>query len=192
MTDQHFPKPGYWTHGSLPPNVRIGSNSVITGDYITGDLAFKRFNSRRDPALIIGAGSTMEGVLFDLGSEAYVEIGNGCFFQDAFLICESEIRIGNRVTIGWHTTIVDSDFHPVAPSERLADTVACSPLGKNQPRPPHVSRPVVIGNDVWIGPNATILKGVRIGAKAVIQPGAVVTRDVPPGAHALGNPAQIT
>jgi acetyltransferase-like isoleucine patch superfamily enzyme len=51
-------------------------------------------------------------------------------------------------------------------------------------------RPVVIEDDVWIGWNATILKGVRVGAGAVVEPGAVVTRDVPPGARVAGNPAR--
>jgi acetyltransferase-like isoleucine patch superfamily enzyme len=49
----------------------------------------------------------------------------------------------------------------------------------------------VIEHDVWIGPNATILKGVRIGAGAFIEAGTLITRDVPPRARVLGNPAQI-
>jgi acetyltransferase-like isoleucine patch superfamily enzyme len=52
-------------------------------------------------------------------------------------------------------------------------------------------RPVIIEDDVWIGPNATILKGVRLGAGAYIEAGALVVRDVPPGARVVGNPAQI-
>jgi acetyltransferase-like isoleucine patch superfamily enzyme len=50
---------------------------------------------------------------------------------------------------------------------------------------------VIIEDDVWIGPNVTILKGVRIGAGAFIEPGSLVTRDVPPRARVLGNPAQV-
>jgi acetyltransferase-like isoleucine patch superfamily enzyme len=50
----------------------------------------------------------------------------------------------------------------------------------------------VVGDDVWIGWNATILKGVTIGAGAVVEPGAVVTRDVPPGAIVGGNPARVS
>jgi acetyltransferase-like isoleucine patch superfamily enzyme len=52
-------------------------------------------------------------------------------------------------------------------------------------------RPVVIDDDVWIGPNATILKGVHVGTGAWIEAGALVTRDVPPRARVLGNPAQV-
>jgi acetyltransferase-like isoleucine patch superfamily enzyme len=106
------------------------------------------------------------------------------------LICESEIWIGHRVRIGWHVTIVDSDFHPVDPPERLVDVRALSPSSRGIPRPPHVTVPVTIEDDVWIGPNATVLKGVRIGARAVVQPGSVVTRDVHPDVCVGGNPAR--
>jgi acetyltransferase-like isoleucine patch superfamily enzyme len=50
---------------------------------------------------------------------------------------------------------------------------------------------VEIEDCVWIGPNATILKGVRIGAGAVIEPGSLVTRDVPARARVMGNPARV-
>jgi acetyltransferase-like isoleucine patch superfamily enzyme len=50
---------------------------------------------------------------------------------------------------------------------------------------------VVIEDDVWIGPNATILKGVRLGAGSFVEAGALVTSDVPPRARVLGNPARV-
>lgn len=177
---------------ALPPNVRSACSSVITGDYITGDLVFKRFRSTRDPALVIGRRSVMDGVLFNLGKEGFVEIGDDCCFRDAYLICEGEIRIGHSVFIAWHATIVDCDFHPLDPSERIKDAIALSPLGEGVERPVILSRRVVIEDGVWIGPNATILKGVHIGAGAVISPGAVVTRDVAPGIQVIGNPARET
>jgi acetyltransferase-like isoleucine patch superfamily enzyme len=93
--------------------------------------------------------------------------------------------------IGWNTTIADTDFHPIAPAERIADAISQSPLGKGRPRPSIPRRPVIIENDVWVGPNATILKGVRVGAGAFIEAGAMVTRDIAPRAHVIGNPAQV-
>ena len=107
------------------------------------------------------------------------------------LLCELEIHIGNYVVIGWNTTVADTDFHPIAPAERIADAIACSPLGKGRLRPPVVKRPVIIEDDVWIGPNATILKGVRIGSGAFVEPGSLVTRDVPRRARVMGNPAEV-
>jgi acetyltransferase-like isoleucine patch superfamily enzyme len=95
------------------------------------------------------------------------------------------------VVIGWNATLADTDFHPIAPAERIADAIACSPLGAGRPRPEIARRPVIIEDDVWIGPNATILKGVRLGAGSWIEAGSLVTRDVPPRSRVLGNPAQI-
>ena len=179
-------EPGRWAEGTIPDNARVGPNSLINGS-----LAFKRFHSRRDPGLTIGACSTMDGVHFAVGEQGYVEIGDYCYFTSAVILCELEVRIGNYVVIGWNASITDTDFHPIGPAERIADAIACSPLGKGRPRPEIVRRPVIIEDDVWIGPNATILKGVRIGCGARVEAGALVTRDVPAGSRVIGNPAQV-
>jgi len=94
------------------------------------------------------------------------------------------------VVIGWNATIADTDFHPIAPADRIADAIACSPLAAGRPRPPIARRAVVIEDDVWIGPNATILKGVRLGRGSWIEPGALVVHDTLPGSRVGGNPAR--
>ena len=178
--------PGHWTHGAVPVNVRLGRDTQLTADY-----AFKRFRTKKPDALVIGTHCTMDGVHFALGEQGRMVIGDYCYFTNAVLLCELEVRVGNYVVIGWNSTIADSDFHPIAPAERVADAIACSPVGKGRPRPPIAMEPVIIEDDVWVGPNATILKGVRIGAGAFIEAGSLVTRDVPPGARVLGNPAKV-
>ena len=172
--------------GVPPANVRLGPNTLITGD-----LSFKRFRSNEPDALVVGANCTMDGVHFALGEQGRVQIGDYCYFTNAVLLCELEMRIGNYVVIGWNATIADTDFHPLEPAERIADAIACSPLGQGRPRPEIPKRPVTIEDDVWIGPNATILKGVRIGTGAFIEAGSLVTRDVPAHARIMGNPAQV-
>src|SRR6186997_2465888 len=64
MPDHKLAEAGCWAHGPLPPNVRAGMNTLITGD-----LAFKRFHSREVNALVVGAHCTMDGVHFDLGEK---------------------------------------------------------------------------------------------------------------------------
>ncbi len=171
---------------TLPANTKVGQNTVITADY-----AFKRFHSRLDPALIIGADCTMDGVHFALGEGGRMEIGHHCYFTNAVLLCELEIVIGDYVVIGWNATIADTDFHPIAPAERIADAIACSPLGKGRQRPEIAKRPVIVEDDVWIGPNATILKGVRLGSGCYVEAGSLITRDVAPRTRVAGNPAQV-
>jgi acetyltransferase-like isoleucine patch superfamily enzyme len=179
-------QPGRWTEGSLPANVRMGRNTLVTGL-----LAFKRFRSRNPDALVIGADCTMDGVQFALGEAAAVAISDYCYFTSAVILCELRIQVGRYVVVGWNATITDTDFHPIDPAERIADALACSPLGRGRPRPPCRREPVVIEDDVWIGPNATILKGVTLGAGAWIEAGAVVTHDIPPRCRVVGNPARI-
>jgi len=172
--------------GELPPNVRIGAGSVITGDF-----AFKRFYAEGAEALIIGGRCVLDGVQFGVGRQGRLHIGDCCYFTNAVLLAELEVRIGSNVVIGWNVTIADTDFHPVEPDARVQDAIACSPGGSGRERPPIPRRPVFIDDDVWIGPNAAILKGVRVGAGAFIEPGALVTEDVPAGARVLGNPAKV-
>ncbi len=187
MNQDNIPDvPGHWTQGAPPANVRLGPGTLVTDE-----LAFKRFHSCLPDALVIGANCTMDGVHFDLGEQGRMTIGNYCYFTNAVLLCELEVRIGSFVVIGWNTTITDTDFHPLSPAERIADAIAVSPLGKGRPRPAALKLPVIIEDDVWIGPNATVLKGVRLGAGARIEAGSLVTRDVPPGMRVIGNPAQV-
>ena len=178
--------PQTWSHGPLPPGMRVGGGTLILGEH-----AFKRFRAKQPEALVIGSNCTMDGVHFAVEAEGRVSIGDYCYFTNAVLLCELELRIGNYVVIGWNASIADSDFHPIAPAERIADAVACSPLGNGRTRPTVAKRPVIIEDDVWIGPNATILKGVHIGAGAFIEAGSLITRDVAPRARMLGNPAQV-
>lgn len=178
--------PTGWPDGDLPAQVRLGAGTILLGAH-----SFRRFRSLRDPALSIGREGTFDGVHFSLGPDAQVMIGDHCCFTSVMLLCELELRIGSYVAIGWNTAIMDSDFHPLSPAQRIADTLACSPLGQGRPRPTVEAQPVVIEDDVWIGPNATILKGVRIGAGSFIEPGSLVAHGVPPGSHVLGNPARV-
>jgi len=178
--------PGRWTDGTLPPNVRLGCGTLITTKH-----AFKRFRSVREPGLVIGSHCTMDGVHFAIGRDGFVTIGDYCYLTNVTLLCEMELRIGSYVVMGWNASIADTDFHPVEPAERIADAIACSPLGGGRPRPQIDRRPVIIEDDVWIGPNATILKGVRIGTGSLIEAGSLVTRDVPARCRVMGNPAQI-
>jgi acetyltransferase-like isoleucine patch superfamily enzyme len=166
--------------------VRLGPGSLLSGDHV-----FKRFRSRLESAVEVGRCTTLDGVHLAIGEMGRLVIGDWCHLSSVLLLCELEIRIGSYVAIGWNAAIADTDFHPVDPAERQADAIACSPFGAGRSRPAVARQPVIIEDDVWIGPCATILKGVRIGAGAVIEPGSLITRDVPRGARVLGNPAKV-
>ena len=175
-----------WRGGDLPDNVRLGHESSICGLD-----AFKRFFSRLPIALTLGDRSRADGVRFAIGLRGHVAIGHDSYLNDCIILAEQDIQIGNYVMIGWNTTISDSDFHPLAPADRILDAIALSPLAAGRQRPNVVSKAVVIGNDVFIGPACTILKGVTIGDGSFVEAGSVITRDIPAGSHVQGNPAVI-
>ncbi len=176
---------GDWYHGIIPANIKVGDNTVVESSF-----SFKHFFSSLPIALLTGNNVTLWRTAISTEENGMIEIGDDCYITNASLVCSEKISIGNRVFIAGNVTIADSDFHPLDPALRLADTIALSPIGNSKNRPPMRSKPVIIEDDVWIGFNATILKGVRIGAGAVIQPGSLVTEHVPAGITVAGNPAK--
>jgi len=180
-----FPTSG-WSDGELPANVLLGEGSSICGAN-----PFKRFLAKIPQALTLGDHSSAVDVGFAVGVGGSIRIGSYCYLNACTLLSEEEIRIGNYALIGWGTTISDTDFHPLEPAERIRDAIALSPISQGHLRPKIVSRPVIIGDDVFIGPACTILKGVSIGDGAFVDPGSVVTRNVPAQARVRGNPAVI-
>ena len=104
-----------------------------------------------------------------------IEVGEGvfinacCHFQD-----HGGVTLGNGCQIG-HNVVFATLNHYLEPEKRKMTYPA----------------PIVLGKNVWVGSNATILQGVTIGDNAVIGAGAVVTRDVPANAVAAGVPAKV-
>ncbi|SHI49860.1 DapH/DapD/GlmU-related protein [Pseudozobellia thermophila] len=105
-----------------------------------------------------------------------IQIGNK-FYLNANCHLLGDITIGDNVMIGPKTIIWSRD-HGIE-------------LGEPMNMQPHVEQPISIGDDVWIGAGAIILKGVSIGDGAVIGAGAVVTKDIPSNGIAVGNPAKV-
>lgn len=114
------------------------------------------------------------------GPRSSIVINSGTFINNNFCaIAEhSHISIGSNCLIGTSVEIFDSDFHGLAISDRR-----CSK--------PEWAKPVTIKDNVFIGSNAKIMKGVTIGAGAIIANSSVITRDVPALTVVGGNPAKL-
>src|SRR5689334_17370796 len=111
-----------WAVQELPPGVRCGQGSVITGEKV-----FRRFFSELDPALVVGEHCFLDGVQFALGKRARMTVGDYVFGTNTVVLSEQEIRIGSYVFIGFNTAIADTDFHPLDAAQRVLDAIACSP-----------------------------------------------------------------
>lgn len=177
--------PGDWYPGTIPENIQVGVDSVIDST-----SCFKNYSATGAVGFRVGNHVTIWRTALAVEDTGTIEIGDYCYLANASLMCRDRITLGARVVVAGAVAIVDSDFHPLAVAPRIADTIALSLVGNRADRPSIASRPVVIEDDVWIGYNATILKGVRIGEGAVIAPGSVVNRDVPPHIWVAGNPAR--
>jgi len=107
-------------------------------------------------------------------------------------MAENKIDIGSHCLVSWNVGIADSDFHPLEPAQRLIDAQALAPFFKDRPQRPKLrTAPVIIADNVWIGMNAVILKGVTIGENSVVAAGSVVTKSVAPNSVVAGNPAVV-
>ena len=105
------------------------------------------------------------------------------------------IELGERVFFNFNCVVLDvcsvriGDFTLFGPAVQIY--TATHPLDAEQRRREELGKPIEIGSDVWVGGGAIILPGVKIGARAVIGAGSVVTRDVPEGVLAAGNPCRV-
>ncbi len=108
--------------------------------------------------------------------EGSIEIGDFCLIAPGVEITAAQsIRIGANSMIAAECSINDCDWHGLY----------------NRTRPFRCTRPVVLGENVWLGARVTICKGVRIGDNSVVGAGSVVTSDIPANVVAAGNPARV-
>ncbi len=111
-----------------------------------------------------------------------LRIGDGTFVGHNCRISIAEsVTIGRHCLIAGGVAIADNDGHPLDAERRR----------RNEPMTGESIRAVSIGDDVWIGTGAQVLKGVVIGDRAIVGAGAVVARDVPPDVVVAGNPARV-
>jgi maltose O-acetyltransferase len=122
--------------------------------------------------------------------------GDSVWMQPPFY-CDygSNIELGERVFFNFNCVVLDvckvciGDFTLFGPAVQIY--TATHPFDAQRRRREESGAPVHIGADVWVGGAAVVLPGVRIGSRSVIGAGSVVTRDVPEGVFAAGNPCRV-
>jgi acetyltransferase-like isoleucine patch superfamily enzyme len=162
--------------------VKVGTNTVMNGypvihrypySYISIGNNCTINSARNSIALNLNKKCTFA----TLRPESVISIGNNSGLTGTTIAAANKVIIGNNVLIGAYCTIVDTDFHDPDPSKR--DTCSFTP------------KPVFIEDNVFLGMNCMILKGVTIGKNSVIGANSVVFNDIPANSLALGNPCKL-
>ena len=157
--------------------IKIGENLFVNSHKLTG--------SKKEVYLSLKENSIFKikktfNIYYDvdicLYKDAILEIGSGFINAGSQIRCLHHIVIGEGVAIARGVKILDSDAHEIYFED-----------GKKH----IVSGKIKIGNKVWIGTNATILKGVTIGDNSIVAAGSIVTKNVPEGVIVAGNPAKV-
>jgi galactoside O-acetyltransferase len=173
-----FQKPKIWLYQWLSDAKNVSGNPIMV-----------------QPVLLSGPGNLVFGEKVQLGviqspyfyshyiymeartSESLIEIGNFVAINNgSSFVAMNKISIGNHVFIGTNCQMMDSDGHDLHPNKR---------------RQPGISKPIRIEDNVLIGSDVKVLKGVCIGKNAVIGNGTIVFKDVPENAVVAGNPMKI-
>lgn len=154
----------------------------------------------RHPHASFGAGCDVRSGLHLMTEGAgRISFGDRCVLdRDLTVECFGELTVGDRTVFGHRCTIGVRSRVSIGADSLIAEMVS---IRDHDHRFADLHRPVrdqgvdvadvVIGRNVWLGSKVTVLKGVRIGDGAIVGAGAVVTRDIPAGAIALGVPARV-
>lgn len=117
-------------------------------------------------------------IIRTLSPSAEITIGRNCGLSGTVICAINSITIGDGVLFGADVCIFDTDFHPIYSEERYL-----------QPCP--IGLPIKIGDNVFIGNGAKIIKGVSIGRNSVVAAGSIVTKNIPENSIAAGNPCRV-
>ena len=158
-------------------NIRIGKSCKFQGKV--------KFYRLQDSTITIGnncifnsqSTSNLSGlfspcIISTAKKGARITIGNNCGFSGTRIRAGADITIGNNVRCGANTYIASTDAH--------SDDYRA---GKD--------RPIVLEDNVWLGLNVVVLKGVHIGKNSLIGANSVVTKDIPANVIAVGNPCRV-
>jgi maltose O-acetyltransferase len=128
--------------------------------------------------------------------ELFGEGGESVWMQPPFY-CDygSNILLGERVFFNFNCVVLDVALVRIGEHTMFGPSVqiytATHPMNAAERRKHEFARPITIGSDVWVGGAAVICPGVTIGSRSVVGAGSVVTRDVPEGVFAAGNPCRV-
>lgn len=179
--------PGDWYPGTIPTNVVIDRTA-----YVETTFSFHLYRSDTEVGVEIGPGaSTYLGTMFDVGPGGRVRLGAYALVHGARIICDQSIEIGDHALVSWNVVLMDSYRVPRDITLRRQELERHAWLDDRHLGGGQDASPIRIGANVWIGFDACVLPGIRIGQGSIVGARSVVNRDVPPYTVVAGNPARV-
>ena len=176
---------GWWARS------RLKKSCVFEQTTVFHETARVANNRRLRDAIKLGHFTHVRGELLTFGHGGEITLGDYCYVGEGTRIWSAKrIRIGNRVLIAHNVTVLDSLTHPLEAAQRHEHFRQIISGG----HPANVNlgeQAVDIADDAWIGCAAVILRGVSIGAGAIVGAGSVVSENVAERTVVSGNPARM-
>lgn len=168
--------------------------AAVFDDSVVVSAAASITNTQNDKSKIsIGHNSIIHGHLLIFGFSGEIVIGENTFVGAGTSIWSAKkITIGSYVLLSHGVNIIDNISHPKNHRERMQDWDHIRSIGQRKENSFDIKeKEIVIGDNVWIGFNSSVHRGVTIGKGAIIGSNTVVTKDIPEFAIVAGNPAQV-
>lgn len=162
--------------------VKIGKNFNVMGSVSivgNGKIVIGDNFCMTNGCFINPISSNLNGTFFTDSPNAKISIGNNVGMSSTRMWIHDSLSISNNVKIGAGVLLIDTDCHPINYEARRNSNEGT------------LSAPITIENDVWIGAQSIVLKGVTIGARSIIGAGSVVTKSIPADCIAAGNPCKV-
>ncbi len=179
--------PWDWHDGMLPSSTVLHEESMVESSY-----SFLLDRSQPPYGVLVERGtSTYGGTMFDLGPRGRMTFGQFCMTNGTRFVCDERITVGDYCLLAWNVVIMDTYRTPLDP---LARRRALRGEPPTQPRrfvAESETRPVAIGDAVWIGFDSVVLPGVTIGDGVIVGARSVVNSDCEPWTIVAGNPARV-
>lgn len=178
-----------WFPFGLPANIKLADNVFIDTSY-----GFAGFHSTSPQGFVMGeASGCYDRTSLIVSDEGMVKVGQFTILNGTTLICKKEIQIGDHCMLAWGSVITDSwlpagkfsiEQRRMLLKQAAHDRLRRFPLANE-------TKPVILEDNCWVGFDAVILPGVRLGKGCVVGCKTVVNVDVPPYAVIAGSPAQL-